>query len=567
MERDPNTRVDLQVALELAEREGVPAVIAGSVTPLSGGYVLAARLVSVADTTELEAVRETAGGDYESLQAAIDRLSIALRRRIGEPLRSLRGSEPIARVTTQYPEAFRKYAQAIRTWVEGGDYRPALSLLREAVAIDTTFASAYQVLAVIYRQNAGLWSEWREALTNAYRYRSKLPDEYRLYIEAQYYAEVERDLDKTVAVYESVLERDPDDAGALMNLSHWLLETRQWTEVEHYALRAIEQDRENPFAWWNLVESLAGQGRFAEAESTVTELAQLFPDNLLAPSLQAMLITAQRRFEEAGPVLDSLRSAAPGEALVQRAIVAIARGRFAEGERYYGEFASMPTLPLRRLVRFIILARTMLWAGDAAGALTMAEQARRRYPLDSLAPDNRASPYLWLALFYADAGMTDQAKEYLDAFRSEVHPLVQRQRPMMLLHRAEGAVALAEGRYRDAITSYRRFYSGSKCAVCGLYGLGRAYELAGEADSAVAVYERALHTPGLNRAAEERLTLPPTYERLAALYAERGDRDNAIEFYNRFIELWEDADPELQPRVEEARARLASFGEEPRPPM
>jgi hypothetical protein len=37
---------------------------------------------------------------------------------------------------------------------------------------------------------------------------------------------------------------------------------------------------------------------------------------------------------------------------------------------------------------------------------------------------------------------------------------------------------------------------------------------------------------------------------------EDGELDAAIIYYARFTELWADADPELQPRVEAAHARL-----------
>jgi DNA-binding SARP family transcriptional activator len=45
-------------------------------------------------------------------------------------------------------------------------------------------------------------------------------------------------------------------------------------------------------------------------------------------------------------------------------------------------------------------------------------------------------------------------------------------------------------------------------------------------------------------------------ERLGQLYDEQGDRTKAVEYYARFAELWKDADPELQPRVQAAQARL-----------
>ncbi|MEE9577689.1 MAG: hypothetical protein V3W35_09770 [Gemmatimonadota bacterium] len=45
-------------------------------------------------------------------------------------------------------------------------------------------------------------------------------------------------------------------------------------------------------------------------------------------------------------------------------------------------------------------------------------------------------------------------------------------------------------------------------------------------------------------------------ERLGQLYDERGDLEKAAEHYARFVELWTEADPELQPRVRAAQQRL-----------
>ncbi len=48
------------------------------------------------------------------------------------------------------------------------------------------------------------------------------------------------------------------------------------------------------------------------------------------------------------------------------------------------------------------------------------------------------------------------------------------------------------------------------------------------------------------------------FEELRAQIAEQqGDTATAIRAYRNFIELWKDADPELQPRVEAAQAALA----------
>jgi eukaryotic-like serine/threonine-protein kinase len=118
-------------------------------------------------------------------------------------------------------------------------------------------------------------------------------------------------------------------------------------------------------------------------------------------------------------------------------------------------------------------------------------------------------------------------------------------------------VAVAEGRVRDGINGYRAWYEEGDCSACALYDLARAYERAGERDSALAVYERAVTTPGFTLLFDEVLTLGPTYKRLGELYEERGDVVKALDYYGRLVDLWKNADPELQPAVRDVRQRLA----------
>jgi hypothetical protein len=63
------------------------------------------------------------------------------------------------------------------------------------------------------------------------------------------------------------------------------------------------------------------------------------------------------------------------------------------------------------------------------------------------------------------------------------------------------------------------------------------------------------------------IRLPAIRERLGQLYESMGNTQKAADEYRAFIELWKNADPELQPRVADARQRLAKLTpvEKPRP--
>jgi tetratricopeptide (TPR) repeat protein len=59
------------------------------------------------------------------------------------------------------------------------------------------------------------------------------------------------------------------------------------------------------------------------------------------------------------------------------------------------------------------------------------------------------------------------------------------------------------------------------------------------------------------------ILLAPTYLRRAKIYEKLGRKEEAIEHYRRFIRMWKDCDPELQPTLEQAQKSLAKLREEP----
>jgi len=58
------------------------------------------------------------------------------------------------------------------------------------------------------------------------------------------------------------------------------------------------------------------------------------------------------------------------------------------------------------------------------------------------------------------------------------------------------------------------------------------------------------------------INLLPALKRAGELYEAKGDRAKASQAYRRFVDLWKDADPALQPGVREIRARLGRLATE-----
>jgi tRNA A-37 threonylcarbamoyl transferase component Bud32/TolB-like protein len=142
MERPATARVDLALAREVAQREGIKAVVAGSVASAGEGFIITARLVNAQSGDELAVFRESAANAGEIIPT-VDKLTRALRGKIGESLKSVKDAPALSQVTTSSLDALRAFAAGLRANDVEGDYPKAIALFEQAIAKDSGFAAAY----------------------------------------------------------------------------------------------------------------------------------------------------------------------------------------------------------------------------------------------------------------------------------------------------------------------------------------------------------------------------------------------------------------------------------------
>jgi eukaryotic-like serine/threonine-protein kinase len=572
MERSDAGFLDPELARELAIREGIKAVLTGEVARTGGGYLLSAQLLAAESGETLAAHREMAR-DSTALLPALDRLSKQLRRRIGESLRSVDASPPLAQVTTSSLEALRKYTQAWHLNTREGETPRVMTLLEEAAALDSTFAAVHMMLAIAYMHQSGRSARQAEMLTRAYRHRDRLTDRERYFLLSFYHAWHTWEPEKAVTAMQALLETDPDDAIALNQLSVAYMLVGDYARAEESIRRALESGSTSAMPLINLGTWQFNQGKIEEAKSTFDLFAAQFPENrflgfravVLAAALGNHADAEIRAREERLARLEDLDTQLSMVQLL--ADLAAVKGRVGEFEYLAieaSELCDRLGRPAERIYEVINLAHLEITLGrPSARALARVERELERSPLVKLDVFDR--PYADLAGLYARAGQPQRARALITEWEAVIPGELRRRgawrgRPYggTALPWVLGEIAMAEGRPEEAVRQFR-LANHARCLVCALPHLGRAYEAIEQVDSATAVYERFLETSFIWRIFYDAEWRAPVLERLAQLHEARGDHARAAEHYRSFIKLWQDADDELQPRVTEARRRLAAL--------
>ena len=562
MQRPATSRLDLALGREVAAREGIKAVVTGSVASAGTGFIITARIVSASSGDELAVYQESASSADEIIPA-VDRLTRKLRGKIGESLKSVADAPPLSQVTTSSLEALRAFAAGLRANDVEGDYPKAIGLFEEAIAKDSSFAAAYVQLSYTLG-NARLQPARRDSLiATAYRHRERLPESERYSIEGAYHFDKSRP--KSIAAFQRAVALDSFNVDAINELGILYGQSAQHAEAARYYRRAVAIEPDNGIIVGNLVQALTSAGRLGEADSVLREVkARKLPFPMEASLASVLYLRGE---------LDSL------EALART------------GMRGSNEFAARAMLSWMRRLSAV---RGRLGEGQALAAELRARNAKRGATVDSLEPPistaiedaflrgrseravveleaavrahpptaaSRPGAFLDVALAFTMSGAPARARGFLTQFDAAARDSLTSEAWRGQRRYAEAMTLLAEGKVDDAIRTARRIDVDDDglrtfCDFCVPLALARAFDQANMADSTIGALERYLANTNTNRINPDAWFLGPAHKRLGELYEAKGDAKRAVEQYAAFVDLWKRADPDLQPKVADAQARL-----------
>ena len=557
------TRLTEQTARELAAREGIPLIITGQVAAVGAGFMITASLVTADSGRVLATLQRGANGAGDLLDA-IDHVARDLRARIGESLRSVALAPALQSATTSSLVALREYSRGVQAGDVEGDFSAGLMHLQAAVREDSTFAMAWRKIGV-YSSNLGRpASESFTAASRAYRFRSRLGADESAEVETSWLHEF--DWRAAIRAYQSAPSISQNNRALLLN------QIGEYAAAESVVNAQISKDSvrgRTPIIqlWYNRLASQIGQNKLPEARRTVAEGRRRYQGTFfdergeaevawLAGGIDSLDTSAEQL--ERSKQLSSRHLAAWVHAAVSGARGQLqAYGRLAAFTQIMADSAARNRDPVSAALSVIVPA-----------AVHRSQQAKGIAQLDSLIAGRPQSQLpaidrrdLEVAMAYAQLGRPDKAKPLIADFERAASR-EERLARWGDWRAALGEVALAEGRAGTALTEFRAAATADSGKLEPSWNgrtdarVARTFDKLGQTDSAIAGFARVIARRDLFTWAGAPLNLPIAYRRLGELYEAKGDTANAIAQYEAFARLWKDADPDLQPQVEEIRSRV-----------
>jgi serine/threonine protein kinase/tetratricopeptide (TPR) repeat protein len=264
MGRSPDERLTKDVAHEICLREGVKAMLTGSISGLGSHYVITLEAINAqtGDTLDREQVEAES---KEQVLKSLDKGASSLREKLGESIGSVQKfTTPLEAATTSSLDALKEFSLGEAAHSRFDD-AAATPYLQRAVAVDPNFAMAWATLgtANFNRTND---KQGAEAVRKAFDLRDRVSERERFYISAHYYEQVTKEFGKAIQIYEQWKQIYPRDHVAYDNLALLYQIVGQHEKALGNALSAMQADPQDSYAYQNVAASYMYLNRFEESK-------------------------------------------------------------------------------------------------------------------------------------------------------------------------------------------------------------------------------------------------------------------------------------------------------------
>lgn len=534
---------DAVAARELAVKQGVNVVVAGTIEPAGTGYHL--RLVAtqaIAGTTIVSAEGNAARKE-EVLGEAVA-LTERVRRALGDDASDSKKRFAMDTLTTVSLAVVRDYADAMES-LSSSRFAEARGRFARAVQADPNFGLAYAGLAIA-SQNLGNETEARNYATQALRHLDRMTERERFRTRGLYYL-VTADYPSCAKEYGALIAKFPADAGARNNVALCETHLREMQKALAEMRESIRILPQRALYRVNLALYLGYAGEFDAALPEALKAREMSPFGYVPLGFAQ---TGLDQLEDAAATYAQFSSTGPvgaSHAASALADLAVYRGRYAEAIRILqaGAAADLAAgTPARAAAKYAAVAHAELSRARPHAAAAAARRA--------LAASSAFKIRFLAARVLAQAGMPAEARVQATQLAGDLEV-----EPRTYAKMIEAELLLAANEPRKAIVLLAEA-NGMLDTWIGRHTLGRAYVAAGAWPQADSEFDRCIVRRG--EALALFLDEEPTWGFMPSVYYYRGrvlqalGADGYADAYRRYLEIRGSAGED--PLLAEIRGRV-----------
>lgn len=537
MNRSPDDRITRDVAREICLRQGIKAMLVGSIASLGSHYVITLEALNP-NTGDPIAREQIEAESKERVLSSLGTAASNLRQKLGESLSSIKKYDvAIEQATTSSLEALKAFSQGNEARAVGRT-EESLNFYRRAIELDPNFAMAYARIAVYYgnQEQVELAKEYVE---KAFALRDRVSEREKLYITEKYHNYVTGEIDKTIEVLQAWSQQYPNDYIPHNNLALNYLMYGRYEDAQREAQRAIELSPTNVSSRDNLIGSFIARDRFDEAELGVNELAKINPE-LRSIQFTRHLFAFIRGDQAA---MDSLQTNSKGKPEEPDALSATAWTK-----AYFGKLKETEALVLRARDLFVAQGRKenasqVMFGLATRNALVGRCDKAKQFSAAGLAVHrgrmSLAGAINVAAICDTETQMESLISELVKEFPKDT--VVN----SVVIPMSRAALELRSNRVAEALAlceSLKQFDMGFLAGTGTVFLRGEAYLRQDKGAEASQEFEKITKNRGVDSFAVER---PLAHLALARAALLTGDTTRARKEYQDFLALWKDADPDL----------------------
>lgn len=558
MGRQPGERITPLLGREICQRENVRGLIVSSITRTGREYSLTTQLIDPQTGVPVRSYTERSHGEDHILDA-LDMLAKEVREALGESLYQIRqAGKPLPQVTTRSLTALQQYAEgtALRSH---GKYPEGAAMLRAAIATDPDFAMAHAALGnAYYSYIANAPESGKREFEKALSLSSRTTDRERMIIETQF-ASNQGHVGEADVLFRTYLNRYPDDPAMRFDYANQLRQNeRQMDAIEQYQqVLRVAPDFAN--AYIGIATAYKSLNNFPAALQAYSKGFEINPQWLTAGNINreyGFALVANGEDQKAEQVFSALlaKPETRQNGLRSLAFLDLYHGRYASAQTRLQqslEIVKTQNSPLSVARVQLLLAIVAEGSGDA--------KAQRQNLDAALADLKDIQLKVVFGAMLGDAcsstGLEDQAQRIL----AIIAPLADQRNSeqMGYLHLLEGEIALASGKYSEAIGLLAQSDKENSTGL-SMEAIAHAYQASGDVEKAITSYEKILSSADDSLGWEPQQRWLEAHYTLALDYSSRGEKQKARETLATLLNLWKDADSNL-PLLKKAKAEYAKL--------